>query len=367
MTPTITDITRFLETIAPPALQESYDNAGLLVGDASQECTGALVCLDCTEEVVKEAIAQKCNLIVAHHPIVFGGLKRFTGRNYVERTVMLAIKNDIAIYAAHTNLDNVFRKGVNGKICEKLGIEKYRILQPKKNTLRQLVTYAPVADASKVRDALFAAGAGSIGEYSECSFNTVGMGTFKGSEASNPTVGERGERHHEAETKIEVVFAAHIESAVIKAMRSAHPYEEVAYGIFEMSNAHPEIGAGMIGTLSRPVPLDDFLDHLKATMNVGCIKHTWPIKETVQKIAVCGGAGGFLLRDAIAQGADMFITADYKYHEFFDADGKIVIADIGHYESEQFTQELFCELISEKFPTFAVRLTTINTNPVLYR
>lgn len=356
---------QYLEQIAPPAYQESYDNAGLIVGDFNAEITGVLICLDSLESTIDEAIEKNCNVIIAHHPIVFRGLKRFNGRGYVERIVMKAIKNDIAIYAAHTNLDNV-HNGVNAKICEKLGLVKTRILAPKKGLLKKLYTFVPVEHSDAVRNALFNAGAGKIGDYEDTSFNLIGAGSFKAGANTNPHVGEKGKRHYEAETKIEVIFPAILEGKIINALKQTHPYEEVAYDVITLDNVHQRIGSGMIGELEEPMEFDMFLLTLKETMQAGCIRYTKPLKQTVKKIAVCGGAGSFLLRNAISKKADVFITADYKYHEFFDADNQIVIADIGHYESEQYTIELFYELITQKFRTFAVHKTQVNTNPINY-
>lgn len=362
----IAQLIQYLETIAPPTYQESYDNAGLLVGDATAELTGVMLCLDSVEAVLEEAKAKGCNLVVAHHPIIFGGLKRLTGRNYVERTVIKAIQYGISIYAAHTNLDNVFRNGVNDKIAQKLGLTQTQILRPKSDLLRKLYTFAPQAHAETVRNALFAAGAGRIGNYGECSFNTAGVGTFFGDDTTNPAVGNKGTRHHEPEEKIEVIFLAHQQNAVVNALLAAHPYEEVAYDIVKLENDYNQVGAGIVGMLPTPVQAYQFLESLKVKMQTGCVRYTTLCKQTIQRVAVCGGAGGFLLKDAIRAKADIFITADYKYHEFFDADGQIIIADIGHYETEQFTIELFYELISKKFTTFAVHKTTVATNPIGY-
>ncbi|RVU01433.1 Nif3-like dinuclear metal center hexameric protein [Mucilaginibacter limnophilus] len=358
-------LTDYLESLAPLAYQEDYDNAGLIVGRPDKEVEQALISLDCTEAVVDEAIATGCQVIISHHPIVFRGLKRFNGRSYVERVVEKAIKHDIAIYAIHTNLDNVMG-GVNSKICETLGLKNTRILSPKNGLLKKLVTYAPVTDAEKVQNALFEAGAGHIGNYSECSFILQGTGTFKGDEGTDPYVGEPGKRHHENEVRIETVYPANLESKILVALIMAHPYEEVAYDLYTLTNRHQQVGSGMIGELETPLDEKAFLQHIKEKMRTGAIRHTELRGKSVKKVAVCGGAGGFLLKQAIAAGADVFVTADYKYHEFFDAEGKIVIADIGHFESEQFTQQLLFEIIRKKFATFAVRLTTINTNPVKY-
>ncbi len=362
---TVHDITHYLDQWAPPSLQESYDNAGLLVGEPDTDCTGVVVTLDITEAVVQEAIDNDCNLIVAHHPIIFGGLKRLTGRNYVERTVMLALRNNIALYATHTNLDNV-ASGVNKKIADRIGLQEPRILAPKSDLLKKLFVFVPHDHAAEVRHAIFEAGAGHIGQYDSCSYNVQGTGTFRGLEGTNPYVGQQGEVHQEPETKIEVIFPAWQEGAVLQAMQQAHPYEEVAYDVVALDNAYQEVGSGMIGELVDPMDEMTFLEHLQTQMETDCIRYTALRNQPVKRVAVCGGAGSFLLSTAIKAGADAFITGDFKYHQFFDADGQIVIADIGHFESEQFTIELIAEKLREKFSNFAVRLTEINTNPIQY-
>jgi dinuclear metal center YbgI/SA1388 family protein len=361
----IREITKYLETIAPLAYQESYDNAGLLTGNPQEEVAGILLTLDCIESVIEEAISKKCNLVIAHHPIIFGGLKKLTGRNYVERTVIKAIKNDIAIYAIHTNLDNVFN-GINAKIGAKIGLENLKILLPKRNLLKKLTTFVPLSDSEKVLDALAQAGAGNIGNYSNCSFTMIGEGTFKPNSKANPHIGTSGNLEKVQEMRIEVIFPAHLESSVVGAMKKAHPYEEVAYYIHLLENENQEVGSGMLGNLPTPMSEMDFLAQLKNKMQVSCVKHTQLLGENVKKVAICGGAGGFLLRNAISAGADFFITSDYKYHEFFDADTQIVIADIGHYESEQFTKELLFELLEKEFKTLKINVSEINTNPVYY-
>jgi dinuclear metal center YbgI/SA1388 family protein len=359
------ELTSFLESIAPLAYQEDYDNSGLIVGNGNQEITQGLISLDCTEAVVDEAIATGCQVIISHHPIVFKGLKKFNGKTYVERVVEKAIRHHIALYAIHTNLDNVM-DGVNARICQTLGLKNLRTLSAKNGLLKKLVTYVPVANADILRNALFKAGAGQIGNYSDCSFNTEGTGTFKGGNNTNPYVGEPGQQHHEAETRIETIYPAHLESKILMALFLSHPYEEVAYDLYTLTNQHQQVGSGMIGELDMTVTEHDFLGHVKSRMHTAVIRHTELTGKSVKRVAVCGGSGGFLLKHAIAAGADMFITADYKYHEFFDAEGKIVIADIGHFESEQFTQHLLYETIQKKFSNFAVRLTEINTNPIKY-
>lgn len=361
----LNEITTYLESLAPLAYQEDYDNSGLIVGYPDQEIGQALISLDCTESIVDEAIANNCQLIISHHPIVFKGLKKFNGKTYVERVVEKAIKNSIAIYAIHTNLDHV-AAGVNKRIADKLGLQNCRILSPKKNLLKKLVTFVPFAQAEKVREALFAAGAGSIGNYSECSFNASGNGTYKAGINTHPFAGEQGIRHQEQEVRVETVYPAHLESKVLTALFLAHPYEEVAYDLYPITNQYQEVGAGLIGELESPQEELDFLHHVKAQMKAEVIRHTVFTGKKVTKVAVCGGSGSFLLKHAIGAGANIFVTADFKYHEFFDAEGKLVIADIGHFETEQFTQELLAEIIQKKFPNFAIRLTKINTNPVKY-
>jgi dinuclear metal center YbgI/SA1388 family protein len=362
---TIKDVIDYLEGIAPSSLQESYDNAGLIVGNDATEVKGILICLDSTEAILDEALKKNCNLIVAHHPIVFSGLKKLNGKNYVERVIIKAIQNNLAIYAAHTNLDNV-QVGVNKKVCDRIGLKNCRILSPKKNILRKLVTFCPTDQGDKIRAALFEAGAGNISNYDECSYNTEGYGTFRGGEGTNPFVGKTGEQHRENETKVESIFPAYLQPRIVASLLKAHPYEEVAYDIYPLENSHPQIGSGMIGELENETDEKNFLKHIKEAMRTDCIRHTDLLNKKVKRVAVCGGAGSFLLNDAIREKADFFITADFKYHQFFDSDGKIVIADIGHYESEQFTKELFAELLKQKFSTFAAHLSKTVTNPIYY-
>ncbi len=360
------DIIAVIEDFAHPTYQESYDNSGLQVGDRNAEVTGVLLTLDITEAVIDEALAHGCNMIVAHHPIIFSGLKKLTGRSYVERIVEKAIKRDVLLYAAHTNLDNA-RAGVNAIIAEKLGLEKTSILQMMRTTLRKLYTYAPQSAAEQVREALFAAGAGDIGKYKECSFNMPGTGTFKPDEDAKPKIGTAGgPREWVDEVKIEVLVQQHKEAQVLQALFNAHPYEEVAFEFIQLHNANQELGAGLVGTLPQPMDEMEFLRHLKSSMNTVCIRHTALRGKPIQKVALCGGSGSFLFREALAAGADIFITGDYKYHQFFDADGRIVIADIGHWESEQYTPELLRRIIARKLPTFALHVSEVRTNPVNY-
>lgn len=354
-----------LEQAAPLSYQEGYDNAGLLTGNSNWNCTGILCTLDATEQVIMEAKERRCNLVVAHHPIIFGGLKKITGRNYVEKSVISAIKHDIVIYAIHTNLDNVLH-GVNNRIADRLGLVSRRILAPKDGQLMKLCSFVPLAQADELRTALFEAGAGHIGRYSDCSFNVEGTGTFKGGAGTNPFAGNPGELHREKEVKLEVIFPAHLQSRLVAALLKSHPYEEVAYDIIPLANEHPEVGSGLIGELPEPVTEEGFLHILKNAFELSIVRHTPLLGKKIQKVALCGGAGSFLTGRALAAGADVYVTADVKYHEFFDANDRLVIADIGHWENEQYTSELLVELLQAKFPTFAVLKSAINTNPVRY-
>jgi len=361
----IREVINCLEDFAPLSLQEDYDNAGLLIGNADDECSGIITSLDVTEHVIHEAEQKKCNLIVAHHPLIFKGLKRINGKNYVERSVIAAIKNNIAVYAIHTNLDNVVM-GVNQKIAQKLSLQNTKVLFPKEGMLKKLVTFCPQKSAEGVRNALFAAGAGMIGKYGECSFNSEGLGTFKAGEGTEPYVGNVGERHQENETRIEVIFPGYLQNQIIQSLEKAHPYEEVAYDVYALGNQHNYTGSGLVGDFPEPVSEEDLLYRLKTAFGLSVIRHTGFIHKKIVKAAVCGGAGSFLLSAAKASGAGVYITSDVKYHEFFDADNTILLADVGHYESEQFTIDLLADILRQKFPNFAVLKTEIKTNPVNY-
>lgn len=361
----IKEFIQSLETIAPAELQEDYDNSGLLTGNPDWECTGVICTLDTLEPVVEEAIEKRANLIVSHHPILFKGLKNLTGKNYVERTLIKAIKNDIALYAIHTNLDNVLA-GVNGRIADKLNLINQKVLLPKTGNLVKLFTFVPLSHLEKISTAMFEAGAGHIGKYSECSFNAKGTGTFKPMKGTTPYLGKIGERHREPEMKVEVIFPGYLQKKVVAALLAAHPYEEVAYDLVPLLNEALQEGSGIIGELEKPLPTVEFLEKLKAAFLLRQIRHTVLLKKEIKKVAVCGGAGSFLIAKAIAENADIFISADIKYHEFFDADQKIIIADIGHGESEHFTIDLLYDILKTKFPTFAIQKTSVNTNPVSY-
>lgn len=362
----IADLIRYLDQLAPPALAESYDNVGLLVGEPHTEITGVLINLDVTEAVIGEAATKGCNVLVTHHPIWFTPRSRLNGEDYVSRCILAAIRQGVALVAVHTNLDNVM-EGVNRRISEKLGLTGCRILQPKTGTLRKLVTYVPLADTQKVLESLWAAGAGKIGDYDQASFSHSGTGSFRPLEGANPAIGAVGNPEKVEENRLELVFPAYLKSAVIQALISSHPYEEVAYQVIETQNSVAEIGSGMIGKLPSPLPPAEFLALVRDTFGCGGIRYTEaPGLQLIENVAVCGGAGSFLIGPARRAGAHALVTADVTYHKFFDPEGRFMLLDIGHWESEQFTSGLLAEVISQKFPTFAVRLSEMKTNPVKY-
>ena len=362
---TIKKITTLLEELAPLTYAEDFDNVGLLVGNTNTKVSGILVTLDTLENVVDEAIAKNCNFIVSFHPIIFSGLKKLTGANYVERVVIKAIQHNIAIYSMHTALDNS-KNGVNAKICEILGIEETKILIPQKGTIKKLTTYVPTTHAEELKKSLFDIGAGSIGNYSNCSFSIDGVGSYKAGQNANPSKGKIGETHYEKETQIHITYLKSIEKKIITTLFKNHPYEEVAYEIYTLENTNQDIGMGMVGELKEPINEIHFLKHVKQKMNVSCIRHSNLLNKPIKKVAVLGGSGAFAIASAKASGADIFITADVKYHQFYEAEDDMIIADIGHYETEQFTKNLLVDYLTKKIPNFAVRLSESKTNPIKY-
>lgn len=354
-----------LEEMAPLQYAEDFDNVGLLVGNANQDITGILVCHDALESVIDEAIEKQCNLVVCFHPILFSGIKKITGKNYVERAILKAIKNDIAIYAVHTALDN-HKKGVNKIFCDALGLTNTKILVPKANFIKKLVTYTIPENATQLRNALFDAGAGKIGNYEDCSFNSQGIGTYLGNEDSNPEIGNRFEFVENTEIKIEVTFEKHLESKILQTLFKNHVYEEVAYEIYSLDNLHQNIGLGMVGEFENALTETEFLNFVKEKMQCGGIRHSELTGKPIKKVAVLGGSGSFAIKKAIASDADAFLTADLKYHQFYEAEGKLLLADIGHFESERFTKNYIVDYLKEKITNFAIVLSDKNTNPVQY-
>lgn len=361
----VNELISYLEHLIPVQLQDSYDNCGIQVGATDLEITGVLTCLDVTEAVIDEAIAENCNVVVAHHPLLFSGLKSITGKSYVERTVIKAIQNNICIYAMHTNLDHV-NFGVNKKIGDKLGILNPQVLSPKSGNLVKFIVYVPRESLEQVKQAIFNAGGGEIGNYSECSFSTEGVGTFKPNELANPTIGKSNVQEQVNEYKLEVILPNYLQHIVLNAVQNAHPYEEVAHEFIALNNSNQTIGAGMIGSYNEPILVEDWLAMVKQNFKAGVIRFTVPTQKEIKTVAWCGGSGSFLLPNAIGKKADVFLSSDFKYHQFFDAENKIMIADIGHYEAEQFTCEIIADIISKKFHNFAVRICRTNTNPINY-
>ncbi len=361
----VKEIIQYLEKSFPLSLQESYDNSGLICGRMDQEVQGVLLCLDSLEATVDEAIAKNCQLIIAHHPIIFKGLKKITGNSYVERVIERCIRHGISLYAIHTNLDNHIN-GVNGEIANRIGLKNRRILRPMTNQLYKLVVFVPKNSLSKLDSALFQIGVGSIGNYSECHFRTEGIGTFMPNELANPSIGTKNIREEVAEFRVEYLVPKPLIGIALRTLFEAHPYEEVSHEIYPIENQDQRLGAGMIGELPLEMDALSFLKSLKTTFNCQVIRHTEVLSKPIKTVALCGGSGSFLLTDAIRSKADIFITGDFKYHEFFDAESHLIIADIGHFESEQFTPQLLAEKLKEKFTKFAVHLTDLNTNPINY-
>lgn len=361
----IRDIIDVLEKEASPTLQENFDNSGIQVGNVNQVVSGVLLTLDVTEEVIDEAVAKNCNLIISHHPLIFSGLKSISGKNYVERCIIKACKHDIVVYSAHTNYDNVIT-GVNHKIAEKIGLKNLEILVEQKGALEKLVVFVPAQHADNVRAAIFDAGAGQIGNYDSCSYNGNGFGTFRAGQDANPYCGEIGKLHHEKEMRIEAIFPTFLKNEIQKALLEAHPYEEPAFDFYSLTNAWKQAGSGMIGYLPQPTDATELFAHIKNTFNIPVIKHSQLLGRKIEKVALCGGSGAFLIPEAKKKKADLFITGEIKYHDFFGLDNQLLIAEIGHYESEQFTKELFYDIVTKNFSNFAVHFSDVITNPVKY-
>lgn len=361
----VSEIINCITDVAPLQLQEDYDNSGLLVGDPNNEVESALITFDITEEAIDEAIEKNCKLIISHHPIIFKGLKKLTQQTYIERIVAKAIKNDIALACMHTNLDNS-NQGVSVALAQQLGLKNIKILDPMKNKLAQVVVFCPVEQAEAVRRAMCDAGAGHTGNYDQCAFNAEGKGCFRALEGSHPYVGNQDELHFESETRIETIVPTFMVGKVIAAMKNVHPYEEPAYNIYPVENEYEQAGGGAFGTLETPMNETDFLNLVQQKLNIPCLKHSKLIGREISKVAVCGGSGAFLIGKARSCGADIYITSDIKYHDYFDAEGKIVLVDAGHYETEQFSKEIIKGLINKKFPKFATLISERSKNPVHY-
>lgn len=361
----IKDIIKVIEDLAPVSFQESYDNTGMQIGNTDKEINSVLLTLDVTEATINEAIENKTELIISHHPLIFSGIKKLSGKNSTERIVIKAIKNDIAIYSCHTNIDSAWN-GVNIKLAEKLGLQNIKILKPVSGNLKKLVTFVPTENADKLRTALFEAGAGNIGNYDSCSYNSEGKGTYRANENANPFAGKINELHTENEIRIETIFPSYLKSKVLSALLANHPYEEVAFDIFSLDNTYNKQGIGAIGILNEEVDENIFLKSIKKTLNCKQIRYSALTGKKIKKVAVCGGSGSFLISEALSSGADAFVTADLKYHQFQEPEHKLLLVDAGHFETEYHTLEIFYELLNKKFPTFAIYFSKVSTNPVNY-
>lgn len=341
------DIIKHIEDFAPLALQESWDNSGLILGDKNQEVNSIMVCLDVSETVLNEAIEKGCNLILSHHPIIFKGIKKLTESNSDQRLLRKAIKNDIAIYAAHTSLDNA-KEGINNFLAKKLGLKNISILAPKEDCLFKIVTYVPNAYADIVREAMFQAGAGSIGDYNACSYNLEGTGTFVAQEGTNPFVGKIGEMHLENEIRIETIVPSHLLSNVIRSLCTSHPYEEPAYDVFQTHIQWKQAGLGVVGELENGIEEEEFFQLLKTTLHLSTFRRSPRLGKKVKKIAICSGSGADFITKAKAANADAYLSGDISYHRFFEHDDKMLIIDIGHSETELPTKELFCNELGKR-------------------
>lgn len=361
----ILDVIKYLDQLIPAGYQESYDNCGLQVGDTSAEITGALISLDLTEAVVDEAVETRSNLIVTHHPFIFGGLKHIDADSPAGRIIYKLIRNGIAVYSAHTSLDKL-SNGVSAQLAKRLGLCNLRILAPDSDSLKQLVVYCPKEQSQQLKDALYAAGAGNIGNYRHCSYSVNGTGTFEPLQGANPFVGTVGSETYTSEERIEMVYPKAFENKIVSALKANHPYETPAYSLIPLSNANPDVGLGIVGELPEDVEIETFIETVKQTVGIPVVRHSELCRKKVRTVALCGGAGAEFIGTAVAQNADIYLTSDIKYHDFQKATGHIVLADIGHYESEQFAKEFFYDKLSEKFRIFAIRIAKTETNFVGY-
>lgn len=359
------EIVDIIESFAPSGIQEEWDNSGMITGDPETEVNAALICLDITEKVMDEAMELGCNMIISHHPLVFSGLKKFSGTDPVSRMVRRAIRDKLVIFSAHTNLDQV-PGGISGAMADRIGLKEKKILVPRQGDLVKLTTFIPEGHFSIVSESVFQAGAGHIGNYDSCGFSVSGSGSFRAGQGADPYAGKVGELHHEAEKRFETIFPKHLGKRVISALIKAHPYEEVAYDLYPVKNVNTALGLGIVGVLDRGIAGRDFLQLIKERFATGCIRHSELPEKPVKKVAVMGGSGIDYLPHALNSGADAFITADIKYHHFFNADGNILLMDIGHYESEQLAREVLNDLILKKITNFAVHLSKTSTNPIKY-
>lgn len=363
--PLLKEIANCFEAMAPLSHQESYDNSGIQLGEPDKQIDSALVTLDLNEQVAEEAIRLGVDLIVTHHPLIFKPLKQISGATPTERMVIGCLRHDIAVYACHTNLD-ASPQGVSHYLARKLGITNGTLLEPRQGLFTKLVVYIPAHAFPKVREALFQAGAGTMGDYEQCGFSAHGLGSFLPGKETHPYVGTPEQFHEEPEVRFETLFPSRLKKRVVEALMASHPYEEPAFDLFPLLNASNDAGFGWVGNLPEPLSAGHFLEKLKEKLACGALRYSTPPSRPIQKVAICGGSGSDLLGLAIAAGADAFVTADLKYHAFQAAEGALLLVDAGHYETEQFTKELFYDVLTKKFNNFAVHISKVKTNPINY-
>ncbi len=359
---TIGDLSSALESVAPSLYAESYDNVGLLVGRSEWKCEKVLVALDITEAVVQEAIEKGVQAIVAHHPVIFGGIQRLTGEDTAQRAIELAIKHSIALLACHTNLDAI-EGGVSYRMAQAISLVNVRTLQPRSGLLWNLIVYVPAESAETLLEALWEAGAGKMGAYDECAFRSHGLGSFRPKEGAHPHNGVIGERAFADEIRLELLVPEGARKKVHQCMMEHHPYEEIAHSWLKHDGVHHSVGFGAIGQWDA-CDWPEAVRRIKTAFGVASFRHTMPIASDYRTVAVCGGAGADLLAQAKSQQAELFITSDITYHRYFGADDRLVFIDIGHWESEQHAMELLIDIVREKFPNFAVLKSETNTNPM---
>lgn len=362
---TVGDFCLFLENNFPLELQEEYDNSGLQIGKYNNEIYGILISLDITEEVINEALEYGDNLILSHHPLIFSQIKKISDKNNLGKIIYKAIENNLAIYSAHTNVDNNFN-GINLYISKLLNLKNPEILVPASNYLFKLITFVPESNANKVREAILNEGAGFIGNYDMCSFNTQGTGTFRPLENTNPYLGETYQLNFVNEVRIETIVPKHLLNKVVTTLLANHPYEEVAYDIYPLNNKYSKAGSGIIAELEDYMETIDFFELVKKTFNLKTIKHSKLNKKNIKRIAICGGSGAFLIKEAINKNVDLFLTGEIKYHQYFEAENKIILVEIGHYESENLIKDFFYDFLTKKLSKFAIHKSKIDTNPIKY-
>ncbi|MBI4536287.1 MAG: Nif3-like dinuclear metal center hexameric protein [Ignavibacteriae bacterium] len=366
---TVREIQDVIEHWAPREIAWGQDNVGLQIGNPASRLLGILIALDVTEKIITEARRHRANLIISHHPLLFKAPRSITPRNQVGRCIDALVKSGIALYSAHTNLDFA-HGGTSWAIAEALGLTAVDFLYKPYKVQRKIVTFVPTDHVDRVAVAMAEAGAGRIGNYDNCSFRMLGTGTFKANERANPVVGSKNVLEKVAETRLEMVVDQWLVPGVLKALKQAHPYEEVAHDVYPTENESDAFGMGIIGMLVRPMTLKSLLALIKKKLGARALRCTGSLNHKVSRIAACGGSGSELLDEAVRARADAFITADVKYHTFHDANGRIALIDAGHYETEHLVVQTMAKKLAQEMrrmrihvPVFASRTST---NPIVY-